>query len=86
MSAFTTAAHSLLDPFLARAEGVEGTWGKAADAVRTRWAACRRWLNDCLRYMIVCAGCLPACLLLPAHHQQLSIAYALCNMPILPAH
>jgi hypothetical protein len=36
MSAFTTAAHSLLDPLLASAEGVEGTWTQAADAVRSR--------------------------------------------------
>jgi hypothetical protein len=37
MSTLTTAAHSLLDPFLAGAAGVEGSWAKAADAVRTRW-------------------------------------------------
>ncbi|KAF6253148.1 aspartic proteinase [Scenedesmus sp. NREL 46B-D3] len=37
MSSLTTAAHSLLDPLLARAEGVEGTWSKAADAVRSRY-------------------------------------------------
>lgn len=37
MSAFTSAAHSMLDPFLSRVEGVEGTWSKAADAVRSRY-------------------------------------------------
>ncbi|WIA23977.1 hypothetical protein OEZ85_013609 [Tetradesmus obliquus] len=37
MSAFSSAAHSMLDPFLSRVEGVQGTWAKAADAVRSRY-------------------------------------------------